>query len=177
MVQTYKKKIKELAGIPSKLIKLRERMNFSTMEIASVLGIKRRAYNRYENGERVPNLMALYALSKHYNISMDWLLLDKGGMECIDKETMERYVAADKQLAEVSAAKLESERELAEMKQKEVLWQQERLELSRKQAVLQNDVPQAEFRELFDRMKQDPLLYHDLMNRFQEYKQKEKQTE
>ena len=49
----------------------RERNNKSEEESATYLGIQKKAYKRYETGEREPSIEKLYKLAKFYNCSID----------------------------------------------------------------------------------------------------------
>ena len=46
----------------------------SQSEISSVFGEKQTTYSAWENGKTSPSITILYAISKHYNVSTDWLL-------------------------------------------------------------------------------------------------------
>lgn len=43
-------------------------------EIAAMLGITQQAYTAWERGQAEPSCSALVAISKHYKVSVDWLL-------------------------------------------------------------------------------------------------------
>ncbi len=53
--------------------------------MAGRLGVVRSSYARNEYGETPPKLMTLYNLANHFNISLNWLLLNEGPMHL--KET------------------------------------------------------------------------------------------
>ena len=49
----------------------RERSNKTEDDLANYLGIQRKAYKRYETGEREPGIDKLYKLAKYYNCTID----------------------------------------------------------------------------------------------------------
>ena len=56
------------------LVSLRKKKNLTQAEVAKVIGHGLRAYQRYEYGEREPQLSTLLALADLYNISLDELV-------------------------------------------------------------------------------------------------------
>ena len=56
------------------LVKLRQERRFSQTYIAGMLGISVRTYQRYETGERLPDLPAAVKLADFYHVSVDFLL-------------------------------------------------------------------------------------------------------
>lgn len=53
---------------------LREKNRLTQKELAEILGISKSTYVKYERGEREPKFSILLDLSKHYNVSIDFLL-------------------------------------------------------------------------------------------------------
>ena len=53
---------------------LREKNNLTQQQMADIFGIQRPTYSRYENGERQPDFDLLIAISKYFNVSVDYLL-------------------------------------------------------------------------------------------------------
>lgn len=53
---------------------LRTAQNLTQKHVADHLGIKEVSYQRYEYGDRTPNLNQLIALANFYNISLDYLV-------------------------------------------------------------------------------------------------------
>ena len=49
----------------------RERNNKSEDDLANYLGIQKKAYKRYESGDREPSIEKLYKLAKYYNCTID----------------------------------------------------------------------------------------------------------
>ncbi|MCP5102101.1 MAG: helix-turn-helix transcriptional regulator, partial [bacterium] len=49
-------------------------------------GAVRSSYSRYEKAETAPQITTLYKLGKNYNVSLDWLILNKGPMYYKEKE-------------------------------------------------------------------------------------------
>ena len=49
----------------------REKNNKSEDDLANYLGIQKKAYKRYESGDREPSIDKLYKLAKYYNCTID----------------------------------------------------------------------------------------------------------
>ena len=56
-----------------RLVKLRDSRNLSQKEVAKEFGVVVRAYQRYEYGEREPQLSVLVRMADFYNVSLDYL--------------------------------------------------------------------------------------------------------
>jgi len=52
----------------------RKKLKLTQSELAEVLGIKRSAINRYENGHAYPSIEMLLKMSEYFNVSVDYLL-------------------------------------------------------------------------------------------------------
>lgn len=57
-----------------RLLKLREDCKETQQQLADAIGITRQSLSRYETNERTPNIDLIYKVSKHYNVSADYLL-------------------------------------------------------------------------------------------------------
>ena len=53
---------------------LREDHDLTQSDLAQILHVSQRAYSRYENAERSVPIEVLIALSRHYGVSVDYLL-------------------------------------------------------------------------------------------------------
>lgn len=53
---------------------LREKNNLTQQQMSDIFGIQRPTYSRYENGERQPDFDLLIAISKYFNVSVDYIL-------------------------------------------------------------------------------------------------------
>lgn len=60
-----------MINVSKALILYRERNNKSEDDLANYLGIQKKAYKRYESGEREPSLDKLYKLAYLYNCKID----------------------------------------------------------------------------------------------------------
>lgn len=69
-VEKKKRGIK-MINVSKALILYRERNNKSEDDLANYLGIQKKAYKRYESGEREPSLDKLYKLAYLYNCKID----------------------------------------------------------------------------------------------------------
>ena len=56
-----------------RLAKLRDSRNLSQKEVAKEFGVVVRAYQRYEYGEREPQLSVLIRMADFYGVSIDYL--------------------------------------------------------------------------------------------------------
>ena len=56
-----------------RLAKLRDSRNLSQKDVAKEFGVVVRAYQRYEYGEREPQLSVLIRMADFYNVSLDYL--------------------------------------------------------------------------------------------------------
>ena len=62
---------KEMIDVSVSLRLFRERSNKTEDDLANYLGIQRKAYKRYETGEREPSIEKLYKLSYYYHCKID----------------------------------------------------------------------------------------------------------
>lgn len=60
--------------------KLRKELGFSQGEFARILGIGKTSYAKYENGETFPRVPFLQGIGAAYDVSLDWLILQRGTM-------------------------------------------------------------------------------------------------
>ena len=60
-----------MINVSKALILYRERNNKSEADLANYLGIQKKAYKRYESGDREPSIDKLYKLAKYYNCTID----------------------------------------------------------------------------------------------------------
>ena len=65
------KRGKEMIDVSVSLRLFRERNNKSEDDLANFLGIQKKAYKRYESGDREPSIDKLYKLAKLYNCRID----------------------------------------------------------------------------------------------------------
>lgn len=63
-----------------KMRKLRQSLKLSNSRMAARLNVSRGTYSRNEEGKSMPGVATLIKLNKDYNISLEWLLLNKGPM-------------------------------------------------------------------------------------------------
>lgn len=53
---------------------LRKNNNLSQSDIATILGVTRQAYSRYERGDREPDQSTLKKLADYFGVSIDYIL-------------------------------------------------------------------------------------------------------
>lgn len=148
-METIRKTI--LKGISSRLLEIRKHLGISRKELAEGMKISIGAYNKNEIGVTLPRFNALYHLSEHYGISMDWLLFNKGEME----------------LKKTEARLKELENTVTPLKE-------EAAKAGEEKTAVMLDKP--EVKELLLYMKQEPVLYHEMMLHYQKYKKEHKST-
>lgn len=56
---------------------IRRKKGFSQLKVAMDLSISREALSYYENGKRSPDLHMLVALSRYFDVSIDYLITGK----------------------------------------------------------------------------------------------------
>lgn len=77
---------KDLAqNIAAKLKKIRQDKHLSISDMALKINVNRNSCARNENSRNIPNINTLLNLGHRLNISLDWLLLDKGSMYFTEK--------------------------------------------------------------------------------------------
>lgn len=59
------------------LKEIRKKKGYSQLKVAMDISISREALSYYENGKRSPDLKMLVALSKYFNVSIDYLITGK----------------------------------------------------------------------------------------------------
>ncbi len=75
-----------LRNISEKLRGIRGSLKLERFQMADRIGAYRTSYYRYEIGVTFPQLISFYRLGLTDDISMDWLILDRGPMHYKDKE-------------------------------------------------------------------------------------------
>jgi len=74
----HSSKFLEIVG--RQMLKLRKNLNCSSGEMARKLGLSKSGYYKNENGITFPRLDTLDLLQRDFDISMDWLIFNKGPM-------------------------------------------------------------------------------------------------
>ncbi len=59
---------------------MREALKCSQEKMGAHLGIKRASYTKYETSRALPSLNSLNVLATHFDVSLDWLVSEKGPM-------------------------------------------------------------------------------------------------
>lgn len=59
------------------LVEIRKKKGYSQLKVAMDLNISREALSYYETGKRNPDLNMLIAMSKYFNVSIDYLITGK----------------------------------------------------------------------------------------------------
>ncbi len=107
-----------LKTIGYKLSKIREGLRYSGPTMASYFGTKRSTYLRNEKGETCPDIWTMRLLGDKFNVSLDWLICDKGPMYYRDKEQKQADAVSEAEkpaaAAELQESAPEDVRELLE---------------------------------------------------------------
>ena len=73
-----RKDLRKAVGI--RLKKVRKSLSLTQEQIVSSFDTGRATFSRNEKGETFPNYIALYNLAMSYDVSLDWLICEKGPM-------------------------------------------------------------------------------------------------
>jgi transcriptional regulator with XRE-family HTH domain len=84
-----------LRDIAHRLRKIREPLGYTHREMGELINVDRSSYTRYESGETFARMMSLYQLGTKLDISMDWLIINKGPMYYKEKEVNEGKTAGE----------------------------------------------------------------------------------
>jgi transcriptional regulator with XRE-family HTH domain len=71
--------------IGARLRKMRDAYRYSIVGMANQLSVHRETYGKNEMGISVPGAISLYNLGNLFNISLDWLVCNKGPMYFTEK--------------------------------------------------------------------------------------------
>lgn len=153
---------KDLKGIASRVTAIRSQLKLTRPQMAEALNISYNAYTKYERALNLPSLKIQAILAEKFDISMDWLLLNKGSMH---------FSEIEKALQENRVLKQEQEKLTEQEKQKEIEKQKQELN---KEPVLSPDaviVTSPDIKELLQYMEDNPLFKHQLLTYFYRFKQ------
>ncbi len=85
-----KRSEEERRKLAAKIKAFRLELGLSINDMARRLGISRGGYHYYENGDRYPSTAILRRLLEEYDISLNWLLFDRGPRTCGEAIELER---------------------------------------------------------------------------------------
>jgi len=71
---------KSVKAISGKFKYVREMLRISANTMAARMGVSRSSYDKYEYGGAFPSTLGLKVLANDFNISLDWLIAEKGPM-------------------------------------------------------------------------------------------------
>lgn len=130
-----------------KLSKIREGLKCSGPNMAARFGVKRSTYLRNEKGETCPDIWTMRILGNEFDISLDWLICNKGPMYYRDKEQpqIEKETPVEKPV-----------------------------EIPAETVAPQESAPQ-DVQELLEHIKRIPLLRHEIMASFYRFKEEHKE--
>jgi transcriptional regulator with XRE-family HTH domain len=137
-------KRKSAREIGRKLKEMRQQEKWSKRQMADKLGLTASGYHKNESGLNSPCIETLHRLWEKFDISMNWLFFDDG-------PRFRKDIQKGNKELEQTVKKLQAE-------------------LAAKQERASSITMQAEVKELLQAMEQLPVLYHDIMLRFQKFK-------
>lgn len=143
------KRGKLLAQIGVRIRKLREQFNLSQGVMARKFNLSNSGYFKNETGNTFPGVRTLYRLSTEHDISMDWLLFGKGPQYYKGKDREVELEQAVEQLKKELVKKEEEKNAAIDMR--------------------------PEVRELLEYMARIPMLYHEVLVYFEDFKVKKKE--
>jgi len=154
----------DINGVAARVTAIRRELNLTRPEMAEALKMSSNAYSKYERAFNYPSLRCRAILSNKFDISMDWLLLNKGFMH---------FSEIEKVLQENQVLKQEKEKWTEIQKQEKL--EKPKGELY-KESVLSPEaliVTEPDIKELLRAMQYNPLFKHRLLTYFYRYKQGE----
>lgn len=153
---------KNLKGIASRIKAIRREQKLTAPQMADALNISYNAYSKYERAWNSPSFKTQVVLSQKFDISLDWLLFNKGTMH---------ISTIEKTLRENPILKQEQEKLAEVQKQEEIKKQKE--ELNKKPAAPADAiiVTTPNLKELLQYMEDNPLFKHQLLTYFYRCKQ------
>lgn len=75
-----------LGQVGRRLKKLRKQTGVSLIDMGKKLELSQSGYSKNENGMTFPKLKTMYRLQVNFDISMDWLLFDRGPVHLSERE-------------------------------------------------------------------------------------------
>ena len=138
-----------LKDIGYRLKKVREALKYSGPHMASRFGVVRSSYLRNEKGQTCPDIQTMHILGTEFDVSLDWLICDKGPMYHREKEQTQVETPAEKP---------------GETREPPVTG------LEMKPAPEPLDTVPGDIREMLEHMKRIPLLRYQLLASFHKFK-------
>lgn len=89
-------------NIAEKIVLLRKKKGISQEELANELNTSRQAISKWENNQSTPDLEKLVALSKYFNVTTDYLLIDSIETSINNNSQYERNIEFQKLKSEVT---------------------------------------------------------------------------
>lgn len=132
--------------VGGRMTMVRKQMGYSRPDMAKRLGITSNSLGKNESGDSFPNTQTLHSLASDFDISMDWLLFEKGPMYHKEKRSIE-----------------EPEQQLA-------VYEKEKPLASKEKETVSIPVLAPDVRDLVEQMATIPLLHHEIMAHFFRFK-------
>lgn len=139
---------------------LRDKLSLTQEEMAQQIGVSKSAYQKYEQAIRFPAFPVLRKLALESDVSMDWLIFGKGPM----------FYSGKRLNAELDRLQEQLQQSLHQMETMKAQHTQQ-LEHQAQQLALH-----PELKELIDQMKQNEVLYHEVLATYSRFKQENQTT-
>ncbi len=143
-----------LKDIGYKLKKIREALNYSSPDMASRFGVVRSSYLRNESGQTCPDIQTMRILGTAFDVSLDWLICDKGPMYYREKEP----------------SRTQPEKPVEKIVDPQVPQTGLQTGLETKPSLEIPDTVPEDIRELLEHMKRIPLLRYQILAAFHKFK-------
>ncbi|MCP5050416.1 MAG: helix-turn-helix transcriptional regulator [bacterium] len=160
-----------VSEIGKRLLKIRKQLGYSRYEMGVRLGIGEAAYGKNETGINFPGLKSLRILQQTLNISLDWLLFEKGPMNYQTKIEEAKMVEKQEQIKN-EEEKLKNEEERLKEEEERLKNEEQKVKKMADDAVkflrLQTKMP--DITELLEYMEEDPELRYKVLLDFYSYK-------
>lgn len=152
-------KRKELViDVAHKLRKVRISQNLTASQMAEKLALHPSTYKRNEKNETSPDILSLFNLGNKMNVSLDWLICDKGEMIYKEKVEIEEEIPQPEPVLE--PGELPGAQEVLEIPENPEEEKTEQLP----------DPLRQDVRELVEAMEQIPLLRYEVLVLYHKFK-------
>lgn len=152
-MELNKKNMFKEAGIH--LAEFRKKLEYSRGQMAAYLGLNNNAYYKKETGISLPSFDTLYQLAMKNNLSLDWFFFNRGPMNYDEKEKSQEIELLKAQLEQAQKKLLELEKDKGQQNQKEMM---------------ATTHIKPEIKELIEAMELTPLLYYEILAKYQRFK-------
>lgn len=157
-------KRKELViDVAHKLRTVRLSQNLTVSQMAGRLALHPSTYKRNEKSKTSPDLLSLYTLAERMDVSLDWLICDRGEMLYTEKEEIKEEIPQPEPAPDTG--ELTGAEEAPEIPEEP---EEEEIEQS-------PDPQREDVREVLEAMEQIPLLRYEVLVLYHKFKKENKE--